>query len=1366
MPTPAQTGWTPDAGHQPDLDYVAYLMTGDSYYLDQLNAQADYDVLSIWPYLRQQGLGGGVANGDDQVRTIGWSLREVVEAAYANPDGSAEKVYFTYIMNNSFTFLLREATAANQGQATGWIPGNVNGSGEIVPWEQYYFATTVALAAEQGVGAAKELLLWETNFIAGIFLSSAEGLDPHIGLGYKLNTYNPSGGESDAYQTWAQIEQATLASGVAGDLSASWTTYYAACALAALAGDITVTESPEAMDAYGWIVANAAPAAGLAHLPSIPQFDIAPRLSDGNYLTSNNIIVSYGTAAAQIQGSNADQLIYETGSGNVTIIGGTGINLLFAGSGNDSLVGGPGNDYLFGGSGVDTFYAGAGRNYMQAGTGADTFVLAASDTASDVIVGFKPGIDTLSVTDLTGMQVTSAEIAGLIAGATTDASGDAVLHLSASHSVTLQGVGVGQLVAGMFQSNVINLGSGNATVTLGAGGTVNGGSGNDTITVTATNETVNGGSGNNNIIVTAASIGATINGGSGVNTLEISGGGAAVMGSSITGISRVELLEPASLTLNSSPHQLVFGAAAQVTGSTISRFQAGDTIDITNLATATAVLAGIAVGATATVLSVTDGSNAAEVTLNGAFGAGSFHLGSDGNGGTDISYLPSVGYAYTLLAVPVTLTLEAEANTITTTAADLVHGDSIDGGSGGGNTLVLSGSGTFNLATPTTLQDFSTITVQEGAGTVLDLRAGLNAAVNVTGSAGITIVGAANSDVINLGSGNDTVTLGAGETSNGRAGNNVITVTAASETVNGGSGNNTIIVTAASIGATIRGGSGNNILEISGGGTASMGNSITGITRVELLKPTSVTLNSIPNLSVFGTAAQITGSTISNFRAGDTIDITNLVAASSVLTRICVGTTSTALTITDGSSTANVTLKGAFDAGSFQLGSDGSGGTDVSFLPSAGNVTLSGVFRAGSVALGSDGSGGTDTSFLPSVGYAYTLPAVPVLLALGSLSGTVTTTAANLLPGDFIDAGSGGSNILALAGGGNFNLASPRGLADFSTITVREGAGTTLDLRPETSATVNVTGSAGITIVGAANADVINLGSGNDTVTLGSSSEIVNGGGGNNTINVAASWLGATINGGTGTNILVVTGGGTGVMGNRIQGISKVALATTTTFTSNGTANLQIAGSTAGGDTITLGSASQKVVSGGVNEHVRATAVNAGAQVSGLGVGSELEITTGGSVTLNSATGGSAGDPLLVKLDAATNLTLSPMQFIDAIGSNGNDTITAGAKYQTLTGGAGTDILTGYAGGYDTFQDTAAGLNGDTIRNFLASDQIDITNLIPGTAVLTATASGANTALTVVSGATRTSFLMAGSLTQSSFAITADGAGGTLITHS
>ena len=98
------------------------------------------------------------------------------------------------------------------------------------------------------------------------------------------------------------------------------------------------------------------------------------------------------------------------------------------------------------------------------------------------------------------------------------------------------------------------------------------------------------------------------------------------------------------------------------------------------------------------------------------------------------------------------------------------------------------------------------------------------------------------------------------------------------------------------------------------------------------------------------------------------------------------------------------------------------------------------------------------------------------------------------------------------------------------------------------------------------------------------------------------------------------------------------------------------------------------------------------------------------------------------------------MAFITADGSTGKDTIQAGGIDQTLTGGGGADTLIGYSGGFDTFKDTAAHLNGVTISDFVSSDQIDITNLAFAGATLTATASGANTLVTAKSGGTTTKF--------------------------
>ncbi len=720
------------------------------------------------------------------------------------------------------------------------------------------------------------------------------------------------------------------------------------------------------------------------------------------------------------------------------------------------------------------------------------------------------------------------------------------------------------------------------------------------------------------------------------------------------------------------------------------------------------------------------------------------------------------GQTFTLTTAKDTVSGGASNNTVIAKTATLTTGDSINGGTAT-NTLALQGGGTFNLAAPTTLTNVAVITAQEGAGTTaqtVTLRAGLNATVNVASdtvdaSPTITIIGAANSDVINLGSGNDTVTLGAGET------------------VNSGGGNNTFKVASSSLGnVTINGGTnGKNTLSVTGGGTGVMGAGITGISTVQLAAATTFTANATAGLTIVGsagadsiiagganqvltggaganmltgsiaggdifrdTAADLNGDTIANFIAGDIIDFTDL--ASATISKVTISGTSTVLTLTSGTTSSKVTLSGLFE-GNFAVAADttGGGGTDLTFVPTGNLSTV-------------------------------TLPTTPVTITTGPVSTTIVATAATLLPADKITGGTGTGviNTLQLSGGGAFDLAAVTKLTNIQVIAAQEGQGPTaqiVTLRNNLNATVNVASAAGggITIIGANNTDVINLGAGNDTVTLGSN-ETVNGGTGTDVYNVTKTTIAnTTIKGGAGRNTLVVNGGGNATMGAKITGMNAVQLATTTNFTANTTAGLQISGSSTGGDTITLGAPTQSVIAGGPNETIKATAANAVASISGLGTNSTLQITNGGTITLNAAT-----DVNTVKLSAASTLLLNDkISFI--VGSSGNDKITAGGIHQTLTGGAGADTLTGFSGGLDVFKDTAAGLNGDTIQSFMTSDTIDLTNLTFAGSTVTAVASGANTKVTVVSGLTRSAFTVAGSWSPSGFHLASDGATGTFLTH-
>lgn len=393
-------------------------------------------------------------------------------------------------------------------------------------------------------------------------------------------------------------------------------------------------------------------------------------------------------------------------------------------------------------------------------------------------------------------------------------------------------------------------------------------------------------------------------------------------------------------------------------------------------------------------------------------------------------------------------------------------------------------------------------------------------------------------------------------------------------------------------------------------------------------------------------------------------------------------------------------------------------------------------------------------------------------ISAGAGNDTILAEAADINAGDLINGG-GGSNLLVLEGGGNFDLSVLRGFSNIETISVHEGIGTaapTLTLYNYVNTTVDVLQAlsgpgGGITINAGANSDIINLGTGSDVVTVGNAGQTVNGGG-HDTIYVAANKLGATLNGGGPGSELMITTAGRATLGGNITGFGTLALtqpAGAMILQANAMSGLQIIGSAIGGDTITLGAASQSVIGGGPNEHVEATSAFAGAAVSGLGAGSELEITTGGTVTLNAATGGSVTAPLIVKLDQASQLTLGPMQFITAQGSTGTDTIIAGAANQVLTGGGGGDTLVGYTGGDDIFRDTAGNLTSSTIRNFLPSDSIDLINVAAAHARVSYNAGTG--VLSVTDGYHIAAITLAGSFSAGGFSLGSDGGSGTSVLY-
>ncbi|HTZ28825.1 MAG TPA: hypothetical protein VMC83_32795, partial [Streptosporangiaceae bacterium] len=349
---------------------------------------------------------------------------------------------------------------------------------------------------------------------------------------------------------------------------------------------------------------------------------------------------------------------------------------------------------------------------------------------------------------------------------------------------------------------------------------------------------------------------------------------------------------------------------------------------------------------------------------------------------TTVNVSAPQGQTFVLTTSPDNVQGGAGDDTVDAASGTLSAGDHIDGG-GGTNTLALIGAGTFNLKLPTTLSNIQIITAQEGQAAyssggqtfaaqnqIVTLRDGMDATVNVSDAvinpsnpkpATITIIGAHNAAVINLGSGNDVVTVGD-----------------AAETVHGGGGNDTILVTKDTIGATISGGTGQTALDVSGGGTMAMGSNITEIASVLLGASTTAynfTANGIGGLLVndastgsdtiaaggtgqtltgggagkltmvgfsgggttfMDKAALFSGDQIQNFAApNDVIDLTDVNFATLHTPQFVEDASNTfgILTVTDGTHTASIKLFGQFAAAGFQSAPDTGTGTQITYQP-------------------------------------------------------------------------------------------------------------------------------------------------------------------------------------------------------------------------------------------------------------------------------------------------------------------------------------------------------------------------------------------------------------------------------------------------
>jgi len=205
IPGPGQSPLIPDNAHQPSLAYVPYLVTGDRYYAEEMAFWANYAMLRTY----KRDARGLLTN--NEVRGIGWALRNLADAAAYYPEASPVRAYLRQKVLNNLQALDDYANAqdpaANPFRIL-WLGKRPDGPQFISMWEQNYLAYGIDRASKHGFAGG----LAHRDAIARLQLRlfTSDPDYPRAGAApYVLGVGTPNRSGFDYYKTMAEIWKAT-----------------------------------------------------------------------------------------------------------------------------------------------------------------------------------------------------------------------------------------------------------------------------------------------------------------------------------------------------------------------------------------------------------------------------------------------------------------------------------------------------------------------------------------------------------------------------------------------------------------------------------------------------------------------------------------------------------------------------------------------------------------------------------------------------------------------------------------------------------------------------------------------------------------------------------------------------------------------------------------------------------------------------------------------------------------------------------------------------------------------------------------------------------------------------------------------------
>jgi hypothetical protein len=181
--------------HHPSPAYVAYLVTGDWYYLEELKFWADWVEFKQNPKYRDYRTG---LIDHNTLRGQAWSLRTLGYAAYVLPDGDPLKSYLNRVVKNNIDWYNQNYTddrSANKlhiitnGSIVYTNHGNPNTG--ISTWQASFFTWSAGNLKDLGFKGADKLLDWAGAF--QVNLMTSPDFCWIVGSGYELQVRDTEG---------------------------------------------------------------------------------------------------------------------------------------------------------------------------------------------------------------------------------------------------------------------------------------------------------------------------------------------------------------------------------------------------------------------------------------------------------------------------------------------------------------------------------------------------------------------------------------------------------------------------------------------------------------------------------------------------------------------------------------------------------------------------------------------------------------------------------------------------------------------------------------------------------------------------------------------------------------------------------------------------------------------------------------------------------------------------------------------------------------------------------------------------------------------------------------------------------------------